>query len=265
MNRPDDPVAMQQLEGRHAGAKALLILGGYSGRGWSQLRDELQPDIVLGVNGVNQAVPDLDYWLCSENMTRSCHLAKKGDLNSIQMMKMFHTVHDHKTVRLLSHRSWDLVQDKTNAIRIRRAQHDPLPADFTFRTYGKGLLKGWSLKHKNAGVHVCVGTVGLQLLHLGALLGCSELHTIGMDLMFRDGEKGHHFYKYPIYQVDRFRKPEMFVTYKGARTQHVWVESAQYLQTIEPVLARDGVTWIDHSNGLLSLEGLECTKTRAQA
>lgn len=261
MNRPDDPIAMRKLEGAHVGARALLILGGPSGRGWRDLKEELQPDLVIGVNGVNQAVCDLDYWLCTENMTRAHILAGRGDPVSVAIFKMWTTVYPG-TVRLISHRSWDLMPDKSNAIRIRRTQYDlPLPSGFTFRTYGEGLAKGWRLRRKNAGVEVCVGTVGLQALHLGALLGCRELHTIGFDLMFRRKEAGHHWYKYPRYTVDRFRKPAMFVEYKGARTQWVWIETAQYLKAIEPQLERDGVAWVDHSDGLLALEGLQCART----
>lgn len=256
--RLDDPPAMIAHEGRYKGAKALIVLGGYSGEKWNEIKEEIKPDIIIGANGVNGMVYGLDYWLICENMTRTNRMAKEGNASAIELMEMFHRDAGAKN-KLVSHHSWDILRDKKNCTRIRRQGYETgeLEGNFDLRKYGQGLLAGWLLKRKSAGAEVHVGTVGAQCLHVAGLLGCSEAHTIGYDLMFRDHEK-HHWYRYPVYQVDRFRTPEMFVNYEGIPTQWTWIETAQFLKEIEPMFKKVGMLWRDHSNGLLSAMGLEC-------
>jgi hypothetical protein len=262
MDRPDNSEAVMKYAGRYTGGKALVILGGYSGAGWKKVRDEIKPDVLLGANGVNGKVKDLDFWMCMENMTRASSLAETGDARSIELMKMFHRK-GGKT-NFLSYLSWNLVKDTSDCICARRWGDAEiltrLPDNFSLRDYGQGFMSGWLLKRRQAGAAVHVGTVGTHLLHLAGILGCAEVHTIGYDLIFRDGYKNHHWYHHPTYQVDRFRTPDMFIEHKGARTQWVWLETAQFLKEIEPLFERDSILWVDHSNGLLSIEGLKCAK-----
>ena len=254
--REDDPESISKLEGRNRGGKALIVLGGYSAANWAELYASLTPDVLICANGANSLVYDADFWICAENMHRTAGLAQKGDVNSIALMEMFHHDSNAKT-KLVSHWSWDLLTDTTDCLKIRRQGYDidELPADFTFRKYGQGYLAGWLLKHKDAGAGVHVGTIGLQAIHHAGMLGCDEIHTIGYDLCFKDHER-HHAYKYPTYKIDKFRKPAMFITYKGLPTQWVWVESAQYLKELKPYFKRDGIRWTDHSDGLLQVEGV---------
>jgi hypothetical protein len=257
--RPDDPAGVMAHYNKYAGGRCLIVLGGYSGAAWRDLHAAYQPDVVIGVNGTN-ASDDLrsvmDYWICTESMSIWDKLATvKGDQRAADLMKMMYRT--GKYTRLISHRSWHLIPDKTNAISVRRTGYEieDIPSDFTFRDYGEGFLGGWVLKHAEAGSPVRVGTVGLHALHMAGILGCSQVATIGFDLMFRDTER-HHWYDQPIYQPDRFRKPEMFTEYKGIATQWFWVETADYLKQIYPRLQVDGIEWIDYSEGLLKVKGV---------
>ena len=251
--RPDDPEKVMKHAGRYDGKTALVVLGGYSAVGWEALRDKIKPDLIIGGNGVNSMVHNLTYWACCENMTP---WATKEDPRSISLMQMFYRDTGAK-IRLISHRSWHLLKDTTNCIRIMRDKnHGDGPGEtpdyFSFRKYGGGLLNGWLLKNKAANMELHVGTVGVQLLHVAGILGCAVVHTIGYDLMFKD-DQHHHWYEYPRYEVDTFRKPSMFIEYLGVKTQWIWVETAQFLKAIQPLFIRDGLNWFDHSAGLLQV------------
>lgn len=262
VERPDDPHGVMLHANAYYGGKALIVLGGPSGEKWERVRDDVRPDVILGANGVNAKISNLDYWMCAENMTRSSKLADQGDQRSQDLMDMFYR-DTGKAVRLVSHRSWQLLRDTAGCVRIRRRGYElgEFPLDFTLREYGEGYLWGWMMKktdalHKSIRTHV--GTVGVHLLHHAAILGCIEVHTIGFDLKFPGTSSLHHWYKHPPYMPDRFRTSKMFTEYKGVKTQWDWIEAAQFLKSVEPIFERDGLRWKDHSNGLLSLEGLKC-------
>ncbi len=256
---PDQPEKVMEHAGRFKDGKALLILGGFSAQEWESLRDDIKPDVILGANGVNAMVNNLDYWMCAENMARTKQLADTGDQRSAEFWDMFIRDAGAK-VKLISHWSWYLLKDTSNSICIRREgydRHHILP-EFNFRTYGKGLLNGWVFKNAIAGRPLRVGTVAAQLMHFAGILGVREIHTIGLDLIFHK-TNNHHAYQYPIYQPDFWRRPGMFINHKGAKTQRVWLETAQFFADVEPYLERDGIIWRDHSNGLLQIERLKCT------
>lgn len=256
--RLDDPAGVMEHTGRYSGGVALVILGGYSAKRWQELYASIRPDVIIGANGVNSMVHGLDYWVIAENMTRTARLANEGEADAIRYMEMFNRDAGAKC-KMVSHHSWRRLLDTRNCIKIRRHEYLIDGSDFNFREYGYGFLQGWVLQHTEAGVPVNVGTVGTQLLHLAGILGVAEVHTIGFDLMFRE-DNHHHAYDYPLYEADRFRNPEAFVEYKGYKSQWVWIETAQYLKQIEPLFERDGLTWRDHSEGLLKIEGLNCAK-----
>ena len=251
MMRPDDPEKLMRHAGEYAGGTALIVLGGYSAAGWEALRDEIKPDVILGGNGVNALVHGLDYWACAENMTP---WATKEDPRSISLMQMLYRDTGAK-VKLISHRSWHLLKETTNCIRIMRDKNHgnglgATPDYFSFRYYGGGFLNGWLFKHRDAGAEVHTGTIGTHLLHLAGILGCAQVHTIGFDLCFKE-KQAHHAYPYPIYSPDRYRTEKMFVNYEGLDTQLVWIETASFLKEILPYFERDGLQWRDHSEGLL--------------
>ena len=258
LTTPDDPEAIMTHAGRYAGGRALIVLGGYSAIKWNELYEDIKPDVILGGNGVNAVIDHLDYWACTENMNYCNKLALRGDKRAQKFMEMFHLDSGAK-IKLIGNLSWNLVRDKTNCISVRRAGFTigQFPEDFIYREYGNGLMSGWIFQDKHfMRLPQLVGNVGGQLLHVAGILGCAEVHTIGFDLILRG--KRHHFYEYPAYQVDHFRNPGNFVMYKGVKTQVIWMQNAKFLKFMEPYFRRDGIRWIDHSNGLLKIMGLEC-------
>jgi len=261
--RPDDPIAVMAHQDRYFGGKALIILGGPSGKNWQQVAEEIKPDVILTANG-NLYISGAEYWMLAENMNYQYNQARKGDDRGFAFLKM---LNGHNTARfkLISHWSWSLFANHYNCIRIRRKGYElsEIPSDFTLREYGEGYLNGWMFKHTQAcqeHVNFRVGTVGLHLLHHAGILGCREVHTIGYDLMFK-GER-HHWYDHPPYQADRFTTESMFTKRRYGEltvaTRWAWVETAQYLKAIEYLFERDELVWRDHSEGLLAFEGLRC-------
>jgi hypothetical protein len=259
--RYDDPQGVMQHAGRYDGARALVILGGYSGQEWERVRDEVRPDVILGANGVNAMVRDMDFWICSENMNYTHNRAVQGDARAVEFMEMFHRESGAR-VKLVSHRSWNLLRDRDRCISIRRVGYEPdqVPSDFSYRLYGGGFMSGWVFRDRNVmRLPQRVGNAGGQLIHMAGILGCAEVHTIGFDLLFRE-DTHHHWYQYPVYKVDHFRNPGNFIRYKNVDTQFIWLENARFLKSMEACMKRDGLRWVDHSDGLLKIEGLECAE-----
>ncbi len=252
--RLDDNEIMEAIAGKYAKKKALIVLGGASAAKWEVLRDEIKPDVLIGVNGVNAVINNLDFWLCVENLCHTFKLAKEGNQRSIFIAQMYSRT--GAKIRLVNFKSHSYIQNKSNLIRIQRYGIDDPdePGNFSFRRYGGGLLTGGIFEDKEkVRVALRTGTVGLQALHLAGLLGCAEVHTIGFDLCFKGD---HHFYTYPSYETDDIWNKSAFTTYKGLSTLYWWIETAKYLRHIEPLLNRDGIDWIDHSSGLLQMEGI---------
>ena len=54
-NRPDNPTAVAMHEGRYFGGRALVVLGGPSGKSWESVRDKIKPDVILTANGNTRA------------------------------------------------------------------------------------------------------------------------------------------------------------------------------------------------------------------
>ena len=251
--RPDDPNGIECFEGLYYKGKALLVLGGISARGWKELREEIQPDVIMGANGTCFEIDDLDFHLVVENMHMAAGMAKQGNERFQRIMDMFTIKHNAK-VRLISYLSWDLIDDRTNAIKIRRlgelgSNYEEQLKTFSFRKYGEGFLAGPLFNHPGAltrpGIKFRVGTVATQLIHMAGILGVAEVHTIGMDFCFK--EDTHHWYKYPPYQPDKFRTNEMFTIYNGIKTQRDWIQGAKWLKSLD----FGDLNWIDHSDGLL--------------
>jgi hypothetical protein len=258
-SRPDEPAKIAEHEGRYLGGSALVVLGGPSGKDWKKLCEELRPDVLISVNG-NTRLPGADYWLLVENMHFSDKAAEQGQVREQNRLKLFDESNTAKTL-LISHRSWDLLPkyniDEKRCIKIRRS---PTQEGFDPRRYGEGLLAGEISKVPgwNPSVKVRVGTVSAQALHVAALLGCSAIHTLGLDfLLSQNGQ--HHWYAYPSYQPDRFRNEKMFTEFKGRTTMRWWLESAEWMSnTIDPILRKADISWHDHSSGLLLLLGAKC-------
>ena len=259
-DRLDDPAGVMAHAAKYLGGIALIVLGGESGSRWREVMEEIKPDVILGGNGVNQAVSDLDYWMCAENMNYTSKRAAVGDGRAIEFMKMFYHESGAK-IKLVSHHSWNLLKDTTNCISIRRMGYETgkIPPDFSLRVYGDGFMSGDVFRDTTVlRLPQRVGNVGVHLLHMAGILGCEEVHTIGFDMILKNKNR-HHFYKYPIYQPDHFRTPKIFVNYQGMDTQVIWIETAKFLKSMEPYFERAGMDWFDHSGGLLKIEGLKCS------
>ena len=106
MQRFDDPRAMQLHQNRYGGnGKALLVLGGNSGKNWTTLRDEIQPDVILGANGTCFEIDDLDYHLVVENLHMAAGRAADGDARYKRIMEIVSPRNTAK-VKLISYLNW---------------------------------------------------------------------------------------------------------------------------------------------------------------
>lgn len=265
-SRNDDYDGVMNFKDQHKDGIALIVLGGTSGSDWEDLRDNIQPDVILGANGTCFKIHDLDFHLVSENMHMAANRASQGIQRYQEIMGIFTRIHQAKT-RLISCLSWDLLNgEHENCISIRRwGEADPdgyacQVKNFNVREYGDGYLHGRYVQKQNAlkrGVKFRVGTVAAHLLHHAGILGVREVHTIGFDMCFKDSDS-HHWYRYPTYQVDKFRQEAMFTEWDNLKTQHDWLEGAIWLaEEIDPMFRREGLTWYDHSDGLLKAVGME--------
>jgi len=264
MDRNDDYDGVMAFKDMYKDGVALIVLGGPSGAAWKKIKDDFHPDTILGANGACFEISDLDFHMVAENMHMADNYAKQGQQRYKEIMRIFTTKHQART-RLISCLSWDLLEDTAGCVSIRRwGEADPNGYDrqiqaFNVREYGEGFLHGRYIQKLAAlkrGVKFRVGTVAAHLLHMAGILGVREVHTIGFDMCLKD-EQRHHWYKYPTYQVDRSRQEGMFTEYGGLRTQWDWLEGAIWLaEEIEPLFRRDGMTWHDHSNGLLKVIGM---------
>lgn len=255
MNRPDEPLKIQEHKDRFYGGKALCILGGPSGKDWINVRNNIGPDVILTCNG-NTDTP-ADYWMMAENM-HFWNETRGQDPRAEDFMRMVNAP-NAADFRLIGHRSWNLVYNHENAIKIRRRGWNEQD-NISLREYGEGFFYGplfTRLECINFSASFHVGTVACHMMHMAGILGCSEVHTIGMDFKF--GEK-QHWYDHPDWQPDRFRTEKMFTEYEGVSTMWEWIEGAEWLKSIEWLFERDGLKWRDHSHGLLEVMGLECAK-----
>lgn len=243
-----EPHAVMSHAGAFAGGKALLVLGGQSASGWEQLSSEIKPDVLLGANGTNAEIPQLDYWLCAENMNFANGRAMQGEERYVDIIRMFQRL--GPKARFVNRKSYPLLNNSDGAYRIqRRAVETEELSEFSFREYGEGFIKGPYMDRPGLRKILRVGTVALQLMHLAGILGVSEIHTIGMDFCFKG--KRHHWYSYPAYEEDHFFGNERFTIWEGLATQWIWVDSVLFLEKLQPVLERDGIKWKDYSQGLL--------------
>jgi len=270
INRPDEPNVIRRHKGKFDGATALIILGGPSGRDWKEAWDTINPDVVITCNGAT-SIP-ADYWVIGENLNRAFVYAMKGNERDQKYIRVFQEENQAK-FRLINWQNWMPntrrgmqsvgsyfgLHDQ-NIIRFNRVGYDQIDDSFSLREYGMGLFFGWRFKkRKELGCRTDwrVGTVAIHCLHLAGILGCAEVHTIGLDLCFEKGK--HHWWKgYPKYEPDSFRTEKVFTTYEGLETQHDWIEGAEFIAEIEPIFKKAGMDWKDHSNGLLSKMGVWC-------
>ena len=257
---------IEDYAGKEKGRRCLIIAGGSSGVDWKRIRDQVQPDFLLGLNAAKNSIPNLDYWLCHENIDKYLNRYRNNPDDEEARRYIEGWQNTDSTTRpgvcFINRRILNNFTDPETIVPIRSAVYRK--GLFRFRKYGRGLLCGSPMQHVegvDGNIHKKMPVVGTALsrgIHLAGILGASEIHTIGADLCFR-GESDH-WYDFPAYNVETWRTEKMFVEYAGVRTQWIWIETAQFLKTLEPQMAAEGITWRDWSNGLLSIEGLKCAQ-----
>lgn len=276
MNRTDEPEKMNALMGLHNGGKALVIAGGPSAKdgGWQNLKSQINPDVIITANGATQ-IPQADFWMLAENMSRAANKMEYGNQRDQELMKMI-TAPNTAKIKLISHHNFERKNgnpsvierfgiNTSNVIIIKRKGYEieEIPPNFTLREYREGFFYGGLIKTREAvgrRVQYHVGTVTMHMIHLAGILGCQEVHTIGYDLCFPNGvNSDHHWYIHPKYQPDKFRTEKMFTQFQGLDTMWDWMEAAEFISQIEYIFKRDRFKWVDHSHGLLSKMGLWCT------
>lgn len=249
--RPDEPEKIMAHAGRYSGGRALVILGGNSGKRWRAVAEKIKPDVIIGVNGVNSVVPNLDYWLCMENMIYPARMADT-EKRYADIMAMYRRT--GPKVRIVNHQGADLIPDQSGLIRAERVGYEYNEiGDIDWRGYS-GYVNGARMQRSEIAKDLRVGTVALQAVHHAAILGVRHIHTIGFDMCYH-GHK-HHWYKYPAYAASRYYGDNMFTRYRGLDTSWFWLDTADYLAALEPGLRAAGVLWRDHSGGLLKLKGV---------
>ncbi|MEP0814530.1 MAG: hypothetical protein HRF49_07690 [bacterium] len=271
---------IRDLQGRHKGQSALIVGGGPSGRAWELLAQKIHPDIVIGVNGTILKLGDkMDYWLCIEaHANKMPWFYAPTRAKRCVMKRLWDDVPDKEDAYLLN-------RDTTcfsinHPFRIREIPYsdglkyewvDPEWAESSFnirepimdRDGGISLFQGshytdrgqveGRLRSRD------VGTVMTNAIHFAGILGCSDVYTIGLDLYFPDGEPNHW---YPERDYDEFADitdvlgyatwdKSMYVRQYGLRTTWWWIEAANLLKLIKPLMERQGLRWHDCSNGLI--------------
>ena len=250
--RQDHPEAVMKHAGLYAGKTALIVLGGESGARWESIREAVKPDVIIGVNGVNAMIPDLDYWLCIENMRGAFSKAQQGSQEHLEIVKMYQRTGPRW--RFANWKSGDLLKDQHKLVYVQRSYglsiEDFAGSSFSWRLYGTGLLTGplfSAVKTVNAPLRL--GTVSLQALHLASILGAAKIYTIGWDMVLSEKQ---HWYVYPdTYRPGEYFNEGMFVEYDGLPTTAWWLDTARYLVQLRPLLEAEKIEWIDLSKGLM--------------
>ncbi|HSW65409.1 MAG TPA: hypothetical protein VLH56_19185 [Dissulfurispiraceae bacterium] len=221
----------------------MIILGGPSGINWGRIKRLVQPDFLIGVNGVSCVLGyKLKYYLNVEAWDGRYGIPP-GFNDS------------RPTYRLINWKRYRFLTDRHNVIKVRRGGPVFLTGSpWSIRRYDNGLATGPPMI-KHVKVPTLTGTVAAQALHLAGILGLTAVHTIGLDLCWQNGE--HHWFDYPPITADnRYWYPSMLTEHKGLKTMHWWIESAEYLRTLKAKMLSEGLSWQDHSNGLLQAMGV---------
>lgn len=246
--RPDDVDKMLSLQGSRKGQKALIILGGTSAKNWEYYWKTGKYNFIIGANGVSKVLPNIDYWLMSENLKSIQKRAKNGSKRDKEILQ--NLPKPKNAIALMNFKSAELYSG--DIIKIKRHSFVNI-FDFAPREYGEGLLTGSIFGYYKLPTLLRVGTVALQAIHLACILGCSEFTTIGFDLCFK--EKEEHWYEYPSVRGGIYWDERMYVNYEGLNTMWIWIETAQYAMMVDRILQANKIKWNDVSDGLLQRFG----------
>lgn len=215
---------IRELIGREAGSTALVICGGASGANWRDYANDA--DLLIVVNGAVTAIPDCRYFMCTETDVTGEY------------------IHTETPVHRVLHFRWaKRMANKGNVYAAHKSDQE---------TDARGIVEGvWRGPNTSAGGS---GTSALGALHLAGILGCKTVHSIGIDLCFRD-TSNHHWYAERRYFSDLLSGcNQTLVDCAGLKTMPFWIQSAKYLNYWRETYAVPaGLDWQDHSNGLLEV------------
>ena len=215
---------IRSLTGKEAGATALVIGGGTSAAAWEDLQREVKADFLITINGVIQRIPAPKYWTCTE----LDHAEGWIDAETPE----------HRIL----HQRWAKRMKRTDNVYATRKSDQ----ESDIRIVNEGLWRGPTT---TAGG---VGTSALGALHFAGMLGCVKVHSIGIDLCFKDNAE-HHWYPSRRYIEELLAGcNQSVIMHAGLSTMPFWVASAKYLNWWRKEYAdAGGMTWEDHSSGLL--------------
>ena len=248
------------LEGRHPGARVLVVATGPSAKEVlpydARLHDRY--DVVIGLNGSVDMVEHIDYFLSVESKA--------------SLWDWYHHPLPDNVIRCVSESGLRFARENgrpdeqaDRSYLLLRHVYDQPP---DIRHYRNGAGEEGILVGPRGETALGRGTVTLQSLHFASMLGASEVHLIGADLHFRGPIQ--HFYgqhEYGTHEVEgkRYHRLDVearmnpMVTTTHPRTgQEVestlhFVESAEYIDAIIlGPLAEAGVSVVDFSDGLLT-------------
>lgn len=211
---------IRELIGAEQGKTALVVCGGASGANWQSI----PADFVIAVNGAVTQIPDATFFMCTESDVT-------GDY-----------IHTETPAHRVLHQRWaKRMARKDNVYAAQRSDQET-----DCRDVSVGIWRG---PNCSAGG---VGTSALGALHLAGILGCARVHSIGVDLCFKDSDN-HHWYDERRYFSDLLAGcNQSLVECAGLKTMPFWVESAKYLLWWRKEYAEPGgLDWQDHSFGLL--------------
>jgi len=228
---------VSELQGRWPGQTALVVGGGPSGKDWRTLKRKLKPDILIGVNGVVQeAGQELDFWV-----TMEC-----GSVLHAPWVK------DRRAKRrIYNFKIKEAIGDTApEAYYVARVEAHP---GFLLKDYGLGLIMG----HFDHALKEWPTSTSLQAFHLACVLGCRNVHTVGIELSVGP-DQPHHWYRnqpighcVPGYEVPAASRLREF---HGVQTTEVWISLARWWRNkIRPMCDQEGIRWIEHSGGLWDL------------
>ena len=274
---------VSELKDRHSGAVALLIGGGPSGRHWETVHNLIRPDIIIGVNGVVTVLgARLDYHVVME---KHAYLVPWFKDERAKHRLIFRWMFARKQARYTDsvYLVDRLLGPPTYGIHIGEIpgtsgleygflhNHDEY-TDVRNPIQDVGLMCGLvcTAKGQPDGVRRWrdCGTSMFQALHVAGILGCTEVHTIGLDLFFPAGDT--HWYPDRNYDSKSDISDltgtanwhtSMYVNKYGVNTTWWWLESAAVWELMKPIWDKQDLKWVDHSGGLLQLRKTECTST----
>jgi hypothetical protein len=211
---------IRSLTGKEAGKTALVIGGGLSGANWQ----DYPADFQIIINGAVLKLPYAKYWTCTE-----LDYADSWINTETPEHRILHQRWAKRMARM----------DNVYATRKSDQESD-------VRAVNEGLWRG------PQSVAGGIGTSAIGALHLAGILGCTTVHSVGVDLCFKDNAE-HHWYPSRRYIADLLAGcNQQVIEVAGLSTMPFWVESAKYLNWWRKAYAEPGgLDWQDHSDGLL--------------